>query len=63
MIPALHQQASAWHLAHGSVDEAVGHALAAGDVASSVRLIAEHWYRYVDAGRAATVRGWLQLTW
>ena len=59
-IPALHQQASAWHLEHGSVDEAVGHALAAGDVASSVRLIAEHWYRYVDTGRVATVRGWLR---
>ena len=59
-IPALHQQASAWHLEHGSVDEAVGHALAAGDVAGSVRLIARHWYRYVDAGRAATVRGWLR---
>jgi LuxR family transcriptional regulator, maltose regulon positive regulatory protein len=58
-IPALHQQASAWHLEHGSVDEAVGHALAAGDVAGSVRLIATHWYRYVDAGRAATVCGWL----
>ena len=58
-IPALHQQASAWHLEHGSIDEAVGHALAAGDVTSSVRLIAEHWYRYVDAGRIATVRGWL----
>jgi LuxR family maltose regulon positive regulatory protein len=59
-IPALHQQASAWYLAHGWVDEAVGHALAAGDVASSVRLVAEHWYRYVDAGRIATVLGWLR---
>jgi LuxR family maltose regulon positive regulatory protein len=55
----LHRRASAWHLEHGSVDEAVGHALAAGDVASSVSLIAGHWYRYVDAGRMATVQGWL----
>ena len=58
-LPGLHQQASAWHLKHGSVDEAVGHALAAGDAARSVSLIAEHWYRYVDAGRMATVQGWL----
>jgi LuxR family maltose regulon positive regulatory protein len=58
-LPALHQQASAWHLTQGSVDEAVGHALAAGDVARSVSLIAGHWYRYVDAGRMATVRTWL----
>lgn len=58
-LPALHRRASAWHLEHGSVDEAVGHALAAGDVVGSVSLISGHWYRYVDAGRMATVQGWL----
>ncbi len=59
-IPALHQRASAWHLKWGSADEAIGHALAAGDVAGSVTLIAQHWHRYVLAGRTATVRGWLR---
>ena len=58
-LPGLHQRASAWYLQHGSVDEAVDHALKAGDVTRSVSLIAGHWYRYVDAGRMATVQGWL----
>ncbi|MEP7023477.1 MAG: LuxR C-terminal-related transcriptional regulator [Actinomycetota bacterium] len=59
-MPALHLRASAWHLEHGSVDEAIDHALAAGDAARSVRLMAGHWYRYVDAGLMATVRRWLR---
>jgi LuxR family maltose regulon positive regulatory protein len=59
-IPALHRRASAWHLKWGSADEAIGHALAAGDVAASVTLVAQHWHRYVLAGRTATVRSWLR---
>jgi LuxR family transcriptional regulator, maltose regulon positive regulatory protein len=58
-VPTLHRRASAWHLKWGSIDEAIDHALAAGDVAGSVALVAEHWHRYVLAGRMATVRGWL----
>ena len=59
-IPALHQRASAWYLERGSADEAIGHALAAGDVTRSATLIAQHWYRYMDAGQVATVRSWLR---
>ncbi len=59
-IPALHQRASSWHLEHGSVDEAMDHALAAGDTGRSVGIMAKHWYRYVDAGLMATVRRWLR---
>ena len=59
-IPALHRRASAWHLERGSADEAIGHALAAGDAAGSVTLIARHWHRYVLAGRTATVLRWLR---
>ena len=53
----LHERASAWHRRSGSVEEAVSHALAAGDVAGAVDLIARDWYAYTDAGRTATVRG------
>ena len=42
----------------GSADEAIGHALAAGDFTRSAALIAQHWYRYMDASRVATVRSW-----
>ena len=60
IVPVLHQRASAWYLASGWVEEAIGHALAAGDVPGSVDLIARHWYAYVSAGRMGTVRAWMQ---
>jgi len=59
LVPVLHRRASAWHRRWGSAEEAIGHALAAGEVAAAVGLIAEHWYGYMDTGRAGTVRGWL----
>lgn len=60
LAPALHHRASAWYLASGWVEEAIGHALAAGDVPGSVDLIARHWYAYVSAGRMGTVRSWMR---
>ncbi len=57
---ALHQRASAWHRRAGSMDEAIGHALAAGDIAAAVDLIACHWLGYVTSGRAGTVLGWIR---
>ena len=61
LVPALHARASAWHRASGSTDEAVTHALAAGDVDGATDLIARHYYAYIDSGRVATVRRWLAL--
>jgi LuxR family maltose regulon positive regulatory protein len=58
--PTLHARASAWHRVYGSTDEAIGHALAAGDTVGAVDLIARHWFAYVDSGRAATVLGWMR---
>jgi LuxR family maltose regulon positive regulatory protein len=59
-VPTLHERASAWHRQWGSADEAISHALAAGDAAGAVDLIACHWSAYTDLGRAGTVRGWLR---
>jgi LuxR family maltose regulon positive regulatory protein len=56
----LHERASAWYRQAGSADEAIGHAVAAGDVPGTIDLIARHWYAYADSGRAATVRGWMR---
>ena len=61
LVPALHARAGAWHRASGSTDEAVTHALAAGDVDGATDLIARHYYAYIDSGRLATVRRWLVL--
>ncbi len=59
-VPALHRNASAWHRLSGSAEEAISHALAAGDVADAADLIARHWYAYTGVGRAGTVRGWMR---
>jgi LuxR family transcriptional regulator, maltose regulon positive regulatory protein len=61
LVPTLHARASAWHQASGSTDEAITHALAAGDVDGATHLIAEHFHAYNDSGRGATVRHWLRL--
>jgi LuxR family maltose regulon positive regulatory protein len=58
--PTLYERASAWHRESGSTDEAISYALAAGDVAGAVGLIARHWFGYVVSGRAETVRGWMR---
>ena len=58
--PALYERASAWHQEYGSTGEAIGYALAAGDVAWAVDLIASRWFGFVDSGRVATVRSWMR---
>ena len=60
IVPALHRRASGWHQQSGSAEEAIYHALAAGDVAAAVGLIADHWPAYMDIGRIGMVRRWLR---
>jgi LuxR family transcriptional regulator, maltose regulon positive regulatory protein len=60
LVPSLHARASAWHRAHGSTDEAVTHALAAGDIDGATHLIAQDFHAYNDSGRGATVHHWLR---
>ena len=59
LVPRLHERASAWHRAAGSAEEAITHALSAGDVDGASGLIAAHWYDFAEAGRAAAVHDWL----
>lgn len=59
-VVRLHHRAAEWFRDHGYMDEAVKHFLAAGDTASAAYLVQANWFRYVDAGRATTVAGWLQ---
>jgi LuxR family maltose regulon positive regulatory protein len=44
-VPELHRAAAAWHEGHGLADEAIGHALAAGDAPWAAQLIE----RQIDA--------------
>jgi LuxR family maltose regulon positive regulatory protein len=60
LIAELHRRASAWFHDHGSVSEAIQHAISAGDVARASELIAEHWYGFLQRGRIETVASWLE---
>lgn len=59
LAPLLHRRASAWHREAGSTEEAIAHALSAGDTDGAAGLIAAHWDDFSTAGRIATVRDWL----
>src|SRR4029450_4395587 len=52
--PVLHRRAAAWHQAAGNVDEAIGHASVAGDLAEAGRLIARHWASHWLRGQRGT---------
>ena len=56
----LHRRASAWYRDHGSVDEAMRHALEARAFAEAAELIAGEWIHAANAGRSATVVAWLR---
>jgi ATP/maltotriose-dependent transcriptional regulator MalT len=56
----LHRRAYAWHRDHGSVDEAIEHAVEAGAFAEAAELIAAAWIGYVNASRHTTVLEWLR---
>ena len=58
-VPELHVRAAQWFRDHDHIDDAVRHSLASGDTAGASTLVQTHWLSYVDAGRAATVRVWL----
>ena len=48
----LHRRAAAWYHQHGAVTEAVGHAIAAGDLADARELVAAHWAGMLGQGLA-----------
>jgi LuxR family transcriptional regulator, maltose regulon positive regulatory protein len=60
LVPVLHRRAAAWHQAAGQVDEAIGHASAAGEFAEARALIARHWAAHWLGGQRATVARWLE---
>jgi LuxR family maltose regulon positive regulatory protein len=59
-IGLLHSRAADWFGSQGNIDEAVRHSIAAGDHETAALLVQRHWLQFVDAGRIATVNGWLQ---
>jgi LuxR family maltose regulon positive regulatory protein len=59
-VPDLHRRAARWFAEHGDVVEAVQHMVAAGDWPDAARLVADHSFRWVLDGEAATIRAVLQ---
>src|SRR5215472_7672830 len=58
-VPALHRAATAWYEKHGFADDAVHHAVAAGDAGWAARLIERHFDAYFLRGEIATIQRWL----
>jgi LuxR family transcriptional regulator, maltose regulon positive regulatory protein len=58
-VPQLHRAAAAWSDEHGLADDAVRHALAAGDAAWAARLVERHADGLLVRGEGATLARWL----
>ena len=57
---ALHRRAYAWHREHGTTDEAIRHAIAAGGYAEAAELVQGSWISYANTCRYDTVLAWLR---
>ncbi|HZA85189.1 MAG TPA: helix-turn-helix transcriptional regulator, partial [Actinomycetes bacterium] len=60
-VAALHRAAAAWSEAHGLADDAVRHALAAGDGAWAGRLVERHADAVLLRSERATLARWLDV--
>ncbi len=58
-VQALHQAAAAWCEEHDLADDAVRHALAAGDAAWAARLVERHVETLLGRSEGVTLRRWL----
>ena len=58
--PQLHRNAAAWYAGHGLADDAIGHAVAAGEMLWAARIIEQSFdMAYSVRGEAATIHRWL----
>jgi LuxR family transcriptional regulator, maltose regulon positive regulatory protein len=58
----LHRNAAAWYADHELADDAIGHAVAAGEMAWAARLVEENFdERFYLHGEVSTVRRWLAV--
>jgi LuxR family maltose regulon positive regulatory protein len=58
-VPALHRAAAAWCEEHDLADDAVRHALAAGDAAWAARVVERYVEEVLGRSEGATLRRWL----
>jgi LuxR family transcriptional regulator, maltose regulon positive regulatory protein len=61
-LPQLHRNAAAWYAEHGLADDAIRHAVAAGEMLWAARLVEQHFDAvYYLHGEAATIHRWLSV--
>ena len=58
-VPELHRAAATWSEEHGFADDAIRHALAAGDSAQAARLVEQHVDELILRSEGATIARWL----
>src|SRR5262249_35293455 len=58
-VPALHRAAAAWHAQRGLADDAIRHAIAAGEPALAADLVEQHFDTVYFTGENATLQRWL----
>jgi LuxR family maltose regulon positive regulatory protein len=60
LAPELHRRASAWHETDGTIEEAIGHAIAAADFERAARLVEQHAVQQMMSyRRESTLAAWL----
>jgi LuxR family maltose regulon positive regulatory protein len=61
LVNVHHLRGAQWFAAHGQVEDAVHHLLAGDAHDEAATLIQANWLHFFDAGRSATVLGWLHV--
>jgi LuxR family maltose regulon positive regulatory protein len=59
--PELHRRAAGWCEQHGLIDQAIRHALTAGDTPWATRLVEQHLGETLRRGESVTLQRWLSL--
>jgi LuxR family maltose regulon positive regulatory protein len=59
MIPQLHQRAARWFASHGSISEALGHALSAGSSELVQDILEKNWRAMISAGPVEAIRRYM----
>jgi LuxR family maltose regulon positive regulatory protein len=60
-VTELHRRAAAWCEQHGLIDDAIRHAVAAGEVPWATRLVEQHLDQTLSRGEEATLSRWLSV--
>ena len=58
-VSELHRNAAAWYAERGLADDAIRHAVAAGEMTWVARLIERHYGAIFQQGESATTQRWL----